>query len=247
MDGTTRPDTTTNTETTMASLPPHGTDNRYCNGPCRCNDCRAAHAAVHRRRRRLVAYGRLLPGYVPGHGTRRRIRALTAIGWPYQELAVRLGVTWSGASQLARRPESTPVTPRIRDAIAALYEELSMVPGPSLRARTWAAKRNWAPPLAWDDDTIDDPEARPSTAPPAPEDARHDELAVRLACSGHIPYRRLRPVERGAAVRRLHAQGLTDHEIAAALHAEFLTVQKRRERLDLAPNPERDLYFTRSA
>ena len=45
--------------------------------------------------------------------------------------------------------------------VRELYDELAMVTGPSQRARTLAAKHGWAPPLAWDDETIDDPAARP--------------------------------------------------------------------------------------
>ena len=95
-------------------------------------------------------------------GTVRRIRALIAIGWTQAHLAARLGVTpqnfWfaSGA-----RPQVTAVTAR---AVRALYDELSMTPAPdgpgASRARQYAAARRWVPPLAWDDDRIDDPAAR---------------------------------------------------------------------------------------
>ena len=231
------------------NLPPHGTDNRYCNGPCRCTDCRAAHAAVHRRRRRLVAYGQLQPGYVPGCGTRRRLRALTANGWSFRELAEHLGSSWSGVSQIARRPESTPVTPRIRTAIAALYGELADVPGSSLRAKTWAAKRGWAPPSWWPGDSIDDPDATPVQPGIGVDVSDLLDMQVRVdrAVRGCLPYGRLTHAERAVAVRRLNRAGLNDGEIARALHSSNDTIGRRRMRMGLPANSEIGSNYSRSA
>jgi len=54
-------------------------------------------------------------------------------------------------------------------AMRALYDELWQAdpadhgasPGGITRARRYAAERRWAPPQAWDDDTIDNPDAFP--------------------------------------------------------------------------------------
>ena len=93
-------------------------------------------------------------------GTTRRLRALVAIGWTQTELARR--IDWDLANLncivLARRTAVTVDTARM---IAALYDELSMTPGPSLRARRLAERRGWLPPLAWDDEQIDDPDHQP--------------------------------------------------------------------------------------
>lgn len=93
-------------------------------------------------------------------GTTRRLRALVAIGWTQTELASRIGwdVTNLNSIVMARRQCVRIDTARL---VAAVYDELSMTPGPSSRARSLAARRGWLPPLAWDDDTIDDPAFEP--------------------------------------------------------------------------------------
>jgi hypothetical protein len=47
----------------------------------------------------------------------------------------------------------------LHDAVARVYEELCMIPGPSQRTRALAANRGWAAPLDWDD--IDDLNEQP--------------------------------------------------------------------------------------
>lgn len=96
-------------------------------------------------------------GFVPAIGTRRRIRALLAIGWTHAEQQARSGiltaVTVSQAGEWVTRATA--------DAVKALYDELAMTPGPSVRTRARAARLGYAPPLAWDDSTIDDPAGTP--------------------------------------------------------------------------------------
>lgn len=96
-------------------------------------------------------------------GTTRRIQALVAIGWCQSALAARIGWTPSNFAGLAHG-RTDYVTARTARLVAQLYEQLSMQPGPSNRARSLARTRSWAPPLAWDDDTIDDRAARPHGA-----------------------------------------------------------------------------------
>ena len=93
-------------------------------------------------------------------GTSRRLRALCAIGWPQAELARRSGLPTCTISHLVR--EDIARTSR-RNAVLVhdLYERLSMTPGPSDWQRERAKRAGWAPPLAWDDDLIDDPDAEP--------------------------------------------------------------------------------------
>lgn len=92
-------------------------------------------------------------------GTQRRIRALARIGWSGLYLAERLGVTHVG--QYATGHSRKFVTARRARDIRDLYDELSMTPGPSRQAITQARARGYAPPLAWDDDTIDRIDAVP--------------------------------------------------------------------------------------
>lgn len=90
------------------------------------------------------------------------MQALAALGWPAHVLAARLGVSeWWIRN---RRGRATPALTRASDArIRRLYADLSMTPGPSNQIRLRARMYGWAPPLAWDDDAIDDPAASPVT------------------------------------------------------------------------------------
>lgn len=116
-------------------------------------------------------------------GTIRRLRALVAAGYPQEQLGKRLGV---GASTICDLMHRDRCTVRSRDAVAALFAELQLRPGPSAHARRRGERNGWALPLEWDEDTIDDPEAEPILArrgTPADIAARRRE-AVELAKSG---------------------------------------------------------------
>lgn len=96
---------------------------------------------------------------VAAAGTARRLRALMVMRWPAAELARRLGLPAQAVGDLvADRPLATPETAA---AVQALYDELWDRPRPCERTRSRALARGWAPPMAWDDDAIDDPEAVP--------------------------------------------------------------------------------------
>lgn len=97
-------------------------------------------------------------------GTRRRVHALVAAGWPQQHLADRLGMTPSNFGAMLCREH---VLVRRALAVRAMYDDLWRADpaehGASAagitRARKHAAAQGWAPVGAWDDDTIDDPDA----------------------------------------------------------------------------------------
>ena len=93
--------------------------------------------------------------FVPQIGAQRRIRALCAIGWDqtYQS-------EYSGISTRSLK-RCTQITRRVHEAVCRMYEDLSMKPGPSIYSKAAAKANNWAPPLAWDDDALDDPDAKP--------------------------------------------------------------------------------------
>ena len=95
-----------------------------------------------------------------GTGTYRRVEALQWMGWPMAEIARRVGVATYTLTTLRSRRE--PVSFRVGRAVADVYECLSTVPGPSPQTATKARRRGYAPPLAWDDDSIDDSAARPN-------------------------------------------------------------------------------------
>ncbi|MFE5658332.1 hypothetical protein ACFQ9H_19345 [Streptomyces sp. NPDC056517] len=99
-------------------------------------------------------------------GTRRRARALVAVGWPQQHLAAHLGMTPSNFGDMLTREH---VLVRRAVAVRSMYDALwrtdpadhGATPRWITGARTRAAAAGWAPVGAWDDDTIDDPASFP--------------------------------------------------------------------------------------
>ena len=88
--------------------------------------------------------------------TARRLQALVAIGYTQAYLAQQIGWTPQNLNAIitCRRPNCTH---KLAKAVNDLYEQLSATPGPSKRSRALAARKGWAPPLAWDDiDNLDE-------------------------------------------------------------------------------------------
>lgn len=134
----------------------HGTASAYQNSGCRCPE-----ALVQRRRQNKLRalYGQYR--YTDPTGTRRRLQALMAIGWNLGRVAAGLGYTDHGClSRLLYGSGRVEVATATK--VRHLYEQWSGTPGPSRIARQAARKAGYAPPLAWDGHTIDDPSARPT-------------------------------------------------------------------------------------
>jgi len=127
-------------------------------------------------------------------GTQRRLRALAAIGWRTEDLAERLGMPRRNVHLLRTKPRTPTINRTTAERVARLYEQLSGRPGPSELTRKRARARGWAPPMAWDDERLDDPRARArgvrwlTTLRPDPERqlsgaalvARAQQLYIRL-------------------------------------------------------------------
>ncbi|MFI1161435.1 hypothetical protein [Streptomyces sioyaensis] len=110
-------------------------------------------------------------------GATRRIRALYAMGHGPSALAAatwlhRDTITGLAAGRWQR------ITAGRFDAVRRAYNELSMLPGVSREARQWAQENEWAPPLAWDDDAVDDPTGVPMLDAPEPLPTAVSENAV---------------------------------------------------------------------
>jgi hypothetical protein len=105
-------------------------------------------------------------------GTRRRLQALAVNGWTSRAIAERLGRKEQSTVLDIQSGRAATVRRWTADAVAALYDELWDVPGPSVKARAHAQRNGWLPPLAWDDDTIDDPAAVPQQPDEAPIPSR---------------------------------------------------------------------------
>lgn len=102
---------------------------------------------------------------VDAAGTRRRVQALIVLGWSQAKLATRLGMKPTNFGDLLTSQQVTAATAR---AVAALYDQLWHVAPPedthrdriaASRARRYAADRGWLPPMAWDDELLDLPDA----------------------------------------------------------------------------------------
>lgn len=176
----------------------HGTAVAYDAYKCRCPDAREAHR-IYRKR---IRHGRITPGPVSTIGSSRRLQALSAIGWTLDDLVPHCGLTRDTLRRIRSRIQTQmyrSTAARIRE----LYDELSGTVGPSQIARDRARAAGWAPPLAWDDDTIDDPDAQPDLGerPPKQQGIDLDEVA------------------------HLEAGGVSLHEIAKRLNVKIATLK----------------------
>lgn len=97
--------------------------------------------------------------FIDATGARRRLQALVTLGWTQTEIAARIGWTTANLNRITLGHVDN-ITRGTHQLIDELYEQLSMLPGPSQRARGVAQRRGWLPPLAWDD--IDDPTEQPT-------------------------------------------------------------------------------------
>lgn len=183
--------------------PRHGSTRGYSAG-CREACCKRAHALDVKLSRLRKVEGR--PRAIPAQGTQRRIQALMAMGWTSQDIADTAGLCHRAkVTSILNGQKGRPavwVTQSTRDRIAAVYDTLSMrLPDMTRgrqRTRTIAARKGYAPPLAWDD--IDnDPE--PLTAEPVDV----DEVVVERILDGE----RLEATqeEKAEVVRRWLAAG----------------------------------------
>lgn len=109
---------------------------------------------------------------IDGTGTRRRIQALAAAGWPFRRLDTHLGLSAQYIGDLVRRTENDLlVRADTADRVAEGYETLrgqrpsrhGIKPHIIRHVRTQAAERRWPTQSYWDQfpDAIDDPHFTP--------------------------------------------------------------------------------------
>lgn len=155
-------------------------------------------------------------------GTQRRIQALQTQGWSLTEIAARVGCSRENVGVLLR---GTHVQLATRQRLARVYDEMEYCePEPGFgvtRVRRHAAARGWAPPWAWDVDTIDNPRAEPQVV-----DVTDDVLADRvLAGERHD----LTPADRAHVVAIGCARGIPMTVIGKRIGASLRTVRKLAE------------------
>jgi transcriptional regulator with XRE-family HTH domain len=102
---------------------------------------------------------------IDASGSHRRLQALVYLGWSMSKIADRLGMTVQNFSTLMRNERVTAEKAR---KIRALYDGMWDEAPPEAThhekaaatlARRYARVRDWLPPMAWDEDLIDLPEA----------------------------------------------------------------------------------------
>lgn len=165
----------------------------------------------------LMAPGRR----VPCTGTARRLQALVTLGYSVSTLAAMLGVERTNMDSLM--DPAREVTVKRALAVRALYERLWCTPNvpdewrakiAASRARNMATARGWAPPMAWDDETIDDPAAVPQGI--ARRDGKREQWRDGLA----------------PEVRHLLGSGMAVDEVCAKLGMTRGAVERALHRAD---------------
>lgn len=199
----------------------HGTETAYVVDKCRCPEARAARC----RGQKLARYEKLHnnPRRVDAIGSRRRVHALMRLGHNGATIAAAAGIPSADSmlQSISNRWVNRGTAARIR----AAYDQLSMALGSSNKTRGRAIARGWLPPIAWDDDTIDDPNAQPMLE----QHVDVDEVAVRRALSGDRP-ESMRRAEILEAIRLGHQQGLDDVTLGERLGMATNAVQHIRKR-----------------
>lgn len=166
-------------------------------------------------------------GSVPSTGIFRRIEGLGRLGWSRSAIvreARRINPNWTISEatigQLMSKRNDV-VRPHTAEAIRAVYDSLSMKIPPHNRqtaqVRGRAERKGWYPPLAWDENAIDDPNARPhgywARSGDEMGQALIDEALVDRVLDGEKKPRRLTNAEAGEIVRRALARGQSTYEI----------------------------------
>jgi hypothetical protein len=127
--------------------------------------------ADHAQRLLVITADSLVEGRRDATGTRRRLRALTAVGHPAVSLACRLDVPSRVVWDIVRG-RAASVTPAMHAAVRDLYDQIWDLRPPertradrraAAAARTRAARHGWPAPMGLDDDRIDDPSYDPRT------------------------------------------------------------------------------------
>ena len=182
-------------------------------------------------------YANQSTGHVPRVGAARRVQALLAMGWPHHALGAA-GIV--NSAQIIGASGDLITVQRWRQ-VRDVYDRLSMTPGPSPETRGWAAKLGYAPPLAWDEEGIDDPTAMPGhdATTPGREDCVIDEVAVARAAASVGASGSLTATERTAVLRVMASRGASDAQIAEHLGVVDRTILRWRTQQQIPPGRPR--------
>lgn len=187
-------------------------------------------------------------------GTRRRTEALAVLGWSGARLAREIGMGKDNFNTCLRGQR---VSARFARKVASLYDRLwSQKPEDhgvqgqlADRVRKQAASAGLCGPLAWDDDTIDDPRSVPITDAPEPVATEGENIADRWLMGESVI---LGPEDRKQVVQHLFEwTNDTVEEIAAQLEMTVDAVWqtwsriKKKARQEGRTEPWRRVYVPR--
>lgn len=157
-------------------------------------------------------------GHLFAVGARRRLRALAVMGWSNRRISGELPAALCDVQRI-QSGTRVAVTPDMARRIDALYQRARVAyQGPTQltsiqrRSHRHALRHGWAGPDLWDDDTIDDPTARPAAAP-APSSTDCLPSVVDDGLAGRISHQDMTTAERVAVVSTLAARGWSDRRI----------------------------------
>lgn len=180
---------------------------------------------------------------VDATGTQRRLQALVTLGWSIGQISAHTGID---RQPLDKAIHGGAISVGTREGVRQAYDRLWNAAPPETnqreriaasRSRRRAALNRWAPPMAWDDDTIDDPATGPAHKLRDTDLARGvDESAVERRIAGERV--KLTRAERWVAVRRLHSQGLNDGQIGRTLGYPDRTILRDRQQIGLPANQQ---------
>lgn len=191
---------------------------------------------------------------VAATGTHRRLQALVWLGWPQLELERRLGVC---PGWIARSLRGQGVRLNLASQVQRLYDDLWLVrpetdgvdAGLAEAARTYARGLAWVGPLAWDDATMDDPQAVPVADAVGPVATEGDNLADRWIHGESVL---LKPADRKKVLQHLFEwTSDTPEEIAGRLEMSLDAMWqawsrlKKQARDEGRPEPWRRVYVPR--
>jgi hypothetical protein len=226
---------------------------------------------VNARRILAVRAEDVATNYVNPTGTHRRLHALMANGWPQLRLGPHIGLHPVYVNAVLKQASIYGTTAA---NVAAAYDRLwnqdprqhGVSVGTYKKVRGLARDNGWAPPGAWDDDTIDDPTAHPewtghcgtdrgwwihqrqqlpmcARCEQAHQDwlAEHDDLDPRLRNQALFKARNAavsREADLAADGRELLAYGVSYEQAAARLG---VTKNHLQQALKRHPHTEREL------
>lgn len=212
----------------------HGTTYAYRKFRCRCDLARRLAVKDHHLWELAVArVGG--PLRVDRTGTVRRLQALSAVGWTFEDLGHRIGKHRSVLQQICRPKHGPTVNRDTAEAVRVVYEKLEQEDGPSDQGRQRAERKGWPDPSNWFGVDMDDPQAQPKIflQKLARKDFLVDEVAVERLRFGHLSLADARPVDVMAVFTNMrYAERLSAHEAAALVGVDDRVALRYWKRMD---------------